>query len=330
MYIHKLKFLAYVMLITLMLVTTSTKASCGQVTIAEMNWASAQLIAHIDKHILAAGFDCNVKLVPGDTIPTVISMAESNGPSIAPEVWGLKTGTYTASPTIASLRIKEFLDTAQRNRLIRGTVQVFSDNVHDGFWIPAQILKRYPTLASIDGVLAHPELFPHPEIANRSAFYGCPVDWDCHTTTTNFYDFYELDNYGFDLIIPNSGTDLATSMSSSNEQGGGWFGYYWEPTALLGKYDMVRVLLSENGYQFENTYHARTYVSSSLFDKRNVMQYLNNRYFPNQIMSQLLSRKKEMQMTASDTVQYFLKNYEFLWTEWMSTYTASIIKSSLK
>ena len=93
---------------------------------------------------------------------------------------------------------------------------------------------------------------------------------------------------------------------------------------------MVRVLLSENGYKFENTYHARTYVSSSLFDKRNVMQYLNNRYFPNQIMSQLLSRKKEMQMTASDTVQYFLKNYEFLWTEWMSTYTASIIKSSLK
>ena len=92
MYSHKLKLITQAMLIALTIVTASAKASCGKVTIAEMNWASAQLVAYIDKHILAVGFNCDVKLVPGDTIPTVTSMLESSNALIAPEVWELKIG----------------------------------------------------------------------------------------------------------------------------------------------------------------------------------------------------------------------------------------------
>ena len=34
-------------------------ANCGKVTIAEMNWASAQVIAHIDNIILGKGYGCD-------------------------------------------------------------------------------------------------------------------------------------------------------------------------------------------------------------------------------------------------------------------------------
>jgi ABC-type proline/glycine betaine transport system substrate-binding protein len=49
---------------------------CGTVSIAEMNWASAQLMANVDKIILSKGYGCDVSVVPGDTMPTFTSMNE--------------------------------------------------------------------------------------------------------------------------------------------------------------------------------------------------------------------------------------------------------------
>ncbi len=41
---------------------------CGDVTIADMNWNSATLMAHVDQFILQNGYGCNAELVPGDTM----------------------------------------------------------------------------------------------------------------------------------------------------------------------------------------------------------------------------------------------------------------------
>ena len=37
---------------------SSHAAQCGKVTIAEMNWNSASLMANVDRFILEHGFDC--------------------------------------------------------------------------------------------------------------------------------------------------------------------------------------------------------------------------------------------------------------------------------
>ena len=49
-------------------------ASCGKVSIADMNWPSATMIAHVDLFILKHGFGCDADVVPGDTMPTGTSM----------------------------------------------------------------------------------------------------------------------------------------------------------------------------------------------------------------------------------------------------------------
>ena len=59
-------------------------AECGRVTIADMNWASAELAAYVDKFILENGYGCKVELVPGDTMPTTASMTEKAEPDVAP------------------------------------------------------------------------------------------------------------------------------------------------------------------------------------------------------------------------------------------------------
>ena len=60
--------------------------ACGKVTIAEMNWASAELMANVDKAMLEA-MGCEVELVAGSTMPTFTSMNETGQPDVAPEIW---------------------------------------------------------------------------------------------------------------------------------------------------------------------------------------------------------------------------------------------------
>ena len=44
----------------------AANAECGDITIANMNWASANFMAEVDKVILEEGFGCNVELIPGN------------------------------------------------------------------------------------------------------------------------------------------------------------------------------------------------------------------------------------------------------------------------
>jgi glycine betaine/proline transport system substrate-binding protein len=50
-------------------------AECGDVTIASMNWQSAEVLASLDKFILTGGYGCNAEIIQGDTVPTITSPA---------------------------------------------------------------------------------------------------------------------------------------------------------------------------------------------------------------------------------------------------------------
>ena len=117
-------------------ISSSAKASCGDVTIAEMNWASAQVIAHIDATILEYGYGCDVELSPGDTMPTSTSLIEKGEPSIAPELW--------------SQNLKQVLDPAEAEGLIKNVGKVFQNGT----------LSTY--LSSVVHSALH-QIFPHPE-----------------------------------------------------------------------------------------------------------------------------------------------------------------------
>ena len=67
--------------------TGESNAACKNVKIANMNWASAGLMANIDKIVLEKGFGCNVELIQADTVPAFTSMNEKGSPDIVPELW---------------------------------------------------------------------------------------------------------------------------------------------------------------------------------------------------------------------------------------------------
>ena len=58
-----IRMIRHTLLLTLvlmaaMVITGTSFAACGSLTMAEMNWASAQLMAQVDKVILEKGYGC--------------------------------------------------------------------------------------------------------------------------------------------------------------------------------------------------------------------------------------------------------------------------------
>ena len=200
---------------------------CGKVTIADMNWNSATLIANVDSFILQHGYGCDTELVPGDTMLTGTSMIEKGEPDIAPEMW--------------SNSLKSALDRGVKEGRLKFAGPTFSDGGEEGFWVPEYMVKKTPELANIAGIKKNAKLFTHPEDPDKSAFYGCPAGWNCQISSGNLFDALNLEEAGFDLIDPGSGAGLSGSIAKAYERKQPWFGYYWAPTAVLGKYKMVKV-----------------------------------------------------------------------------------------
>jgi len=75
------------LVVGLMAMTGAARAECGNVTIASMNWQSAEVLAALDKFILSEGYGCNAEVIVGDTVPTITSMTEKGDPDLAPEGW---------------------------------------------------------------------------------------------------------------------------------------------------------------------------------------------------------------------------------------------------
>lgn len=329
------KILASSLLLTCATLSTSVYADeCGKVTIADMNWNSATLVANVDRFILEHGFGCEAELVPGDTMPTGAAMIEKGQPDIAPEFW--------------SNSMKEALDKGVAEGRIRYAGVTLSDGGEEGFWVPAYMVEKDPTLATIAGIKANAKLFEHPEDPTKSAFMGCPAGWNCQISSSNLFDAMKLADDGFELIDPGSGAGLAGSIAKAYERKEAWFGYYWAPTGVLGKYKMVKVdfgsgidikqfkecITQEDCLTPKPTMYPPSAVDSVVtesFAKKapEALAYIAGRSFTNAQMNTLLAWMEDQQADGEYTAEYFLKNYEDTWSKWVDTATAEKVKKAL-
>ena len=296
--------------------------SCGKVTIADMSWSSATLVAHIDQFVLKHGFGCRAELVPGDTMATGASMMGRGEPDIAPEFW---TNT-----------MKETLDRGVAEGHLRSAGNVLPEGGVEGFWVPKYLVDEYPEMATIAGVIKHARLFQHPEYSDRSAFYNCPAGWNCQISAGNLFRALKLESVGFELVDPGSGAALAGSIARAYERQEPWFGYYWAPTPIMGKYEMVQVDfgVGVNMEEFLTCTNqadclepkvtmyppapAYTFVTESFASQSSlVMDYLDQRSFSNSQMNQLLAWMEENQADGEMAAEHFMREYQAVWQDWL-------------
>lgn len=308
---------------------------CGDLTIASMNWQSAELAAAVDQFILNNGFDCNAEIIQGDTVPTITSMVEKGEPQIAPEGW------IDLVPEVVQAGLAE--------GKIVGAAKILSDGAVQGWWIPKYIADANPDIKTIEDVMKHPELFPDAEDASKGAVHNGPQGWGGTVVTSQLFKAFGGEAAGFTLVDTGSAAGLDGSIARAYERQEGWVGYYWAPTALLGKYEMVKL---EHGVALDaDEWKACTSNAECAEPKKNdwpkdtvqtivakefadtapaaVMDYLNKRAWTNATVNGVMAWMTDNQATGEDGARHFLQENEAVWMEWVSPEVAEKIKAAL-
>ncbi|MFM2587851.1 ABC transporter substrate-binding protein [Vibrio sp. TBV020] len=307
---------------------------CGTVTIADMNWNSATVIANVDRFILEHGYGCDAELIPGDTMPTGTSMIEKGQPDVAPELW--------------SNALKDALDKGVAEKRLRYAGKSLVDGGEEGFWVPAYLVEKHPEIATIEGVKKHAKLFEHPEDPEQSAFYSCPAGWNCQISAGNLFNAMALDKSGFTIVDPGSSAGLSGAIAKAYEREEAWFGYYWAPTAVLGKYEMVKVDFG-SGVDTDEFVNCTTQaecadpkptmyppspvhtITTEEFATRapQAYEYFAKRGFTNADMNQLLAWMEDNQADGEEAMFHFLEEYPQIWQAWVPQDVANKIKQAL-
>ena len=146
--------------------TSVANAGCGKLVIAEQNWASAELMANVDKIILEKGYGCEVELVPGATMPTFTSMNDKGTPDMNPAQW--------ANAVYAPLKVA----VAEKRIFVANKAPI--TGLGEGWWITPGTVKKYPQIKNMTAlqILEHPEWFPAKEDPSKGALLVVQLDGD--------------------------------------------------------------------------------------------------------------------------------------------------------
>ncbi len=292
---------------------TAAYADCGEVSITEMNWASSQIITEVSKFLMEQGYGCTVEKVPSATTTAVASLAENGEPDIVTELWLNSTGGV-------------FAELEEAGKVVR-LAEVFNPGGVEGWWIPSYLADAHPELATIEGVMANPEL-----VGGR--FNNCPDGWGCRIVNDNLIKANGLRDT-MEIFDHGSGETLGTSIAAAYEDKAPWFGYYWAPTAVLGKYPMTKVKIgevdlevhkansnAENPNPGVSDYAAAPVltVATSEFTTREpeAAALMGNISFDIDVLNAVLAWKDNNGASAEEAAVYFLQNHSDVWSAWVN------------
>ena len=153
---------------------------------------------------------------------------------------------------------------------------------------------------------------------------------------------------GWKLIDPGSAAGLDGSIAKASESGDNWFGYYWNPTSLVGKYDMQAidmgsyagddnwvgcVAVASTGCEASSWINSRvnTLLSDNMYynGPSDAMKYFEARTWPGSVMNQMLVWMEDTGGTGADASVEFLSSHGDVWKAWVSADVAASVEASL-
>ena len=310
-------------------------ADCGQFTIASMNWQSAEILASLDQFVLNNGYGCTAEITTSDTVPAVTSLVEKGQPEIVPEAW-------------VDLVPEVFAKGNEQGSIV-SLGRSLPDGGQQGWFIPKYMQDEHPELTSVAAVLAHPEWFPAPEDSSKGAIYNGPAGWGGTIVTNQLAKAFDLEGKGFTVIDTGSAAGLDGSIAKAYAQKAPWFGFYWAPTSLLGKYEMVSLDFGmpndpeewkrctsvedcpdpkPNAFPRDNVF---TLVAKPFADKADpgVIDYLSKRSWSNDTVNRLMAWMTDNQASGEEGAKEFLRQNEDLWLGWVTPEAADKIRAAL-
>ena len=171
----------------------------------------------------------------------------------------------------------------------------------------------------------------------KGRFFSCIPGWSCALVNEKKFEVYGIKKY-YNIMEPGSGPALAASMETAYKRGKPWLGYYWAPTWVLGKLDMLQLEEPKFTQEIWDTTKACEYpavkcdilVHKSLPKTApDVVAFLKNYETTLDINNKFLAYMQDNKATTDQAAAWFLKNYEDLWTGWVPADVAAKVKAAL-
>lgn len=310
---------------------TPSYAACGKLSIGEMNWNSARVVSNIEKFILQVGYGCEVEIIQTSTVPAITSQIEKGTPEILSELW------------VNSVR-EPYEKGVKEGRIVKAG-NVLSDGGLEAWWIPKYFADKHPDIKTIEDIKKNWKLFEDPEQPGKGRFYNCPAGWGCRIVNDNLFKAYGLGDK-FVNFDPGSADGLKGSIAKAYQQKAPWLGYYWAPTAILGRYPMVQVKLNPydakghacNAKKDCDKPYAGSYpppqvlsTTTKEFKEKNpeVFTFISKISISNDTMNSVLAWGEKNQGKGAEMAGYFMKKHKDLWSKWLPADVAKKVEAAL-
>ena len=210
---------------TLSLVGTSANAAC-KARLGDFDWSSANIHTAITSFILEKGYGCNVTVTKGSTTPIMAAHYDSQL-DIVTELWYDNIVTQ--------------YDAVEASGVIRN-IGINTPDSQQAFYVDRNTADKYSIKSVLD--MNNPEiaaLFSDPENPDMGRMVSCIGGWTCYTINHVKQRVYGLDKF-YTNFDPGSSGALAAEIAGAFAKDRPIFTYYWAPTALMGKVDLVRLV----------------------------------------------------------------------------------------
>ena len=303
----------------------------GTLTLADAGWDSIRIHNAIASFILKHGYGYETEIITGST-PVTFAGHRQGDIDIYMEVWTDNLGdAYTEA-----LENKEIILMSTN----------FDDNAQ-GLYVPTFLVKGdpekgieplAPDLVSITDLPKYWELFVDAENPEKGRIYGSPPGWAIDSIlSVQMETFGLLDT--FDYFRPGSDSALSASIVRAMESNEPWVGYYWEPTWIMGTYDLTLLEAPpyneedwNNGYATEIPPVPVTVTINAEAAKRvpEILDFLKNYQTSSALTSDALSYMMKNETDADQAAIYFLKENQDLWVNWLPQEVSEKVLAALQ
>jgi glycine betaine/proline transport system substrate-binding protein len=307
-------------------------AACGDVSLAEFTWQSAQAMTNVDAFILQHGYGCTVTIVAGDTVPTITAMIEKGQPDLSSE-------------STPSLLGDVYVNGAKEGRISQiGTA--ISDGSVSGWYIPDYVAAANPDIKTVEDAMKRPDLFPSAEDPSKGAIIQGPQGWGDTVVTAQLVK--ALNNPNFVMIPTGSAAALDGVITKAYEQKQGLIAQYWSPTSLLAKYPMVRLEMAHDAAEWARCTSKAdcpdpkpnywqpaemiTLASTGAAEKLGpeAAAYIGKRSWTQAEVGAVMLWMTDNQANGADGAKWFINNMPDLWTKWVPADVAEKVKAAAK
>ena len=305
------------------------------------DWASNSFHTEVARFMLEKGYGCKTAAVPGTTQPLLNALARGDV-QIKMELW--KANNIEIWNKIANTgRAVETQGVS-----IQGAVQ--------GWFVPRYVVEgdtkrgikaAAPGLKSVFDLPKYKKLFADPENPSKGRFYNCKIGWNCEPVNSKKLEAYGLTAH-FTNFQPGSGAALAAAIGSAYRRGKPIVFYYWGPTWVMGKYDLL--MLQEPPFDKAKwdaldkaksgkglsgvaypTVKVTVAVNKAFAGKApNIVAFLDKYRLTDRIVNQALVYMRESgDKTGRKAAVKFLKDHPDVWSGWVPAAVATKVKQAL-